>query len=146
MFVQRTARRVPSRQLRRSQRVAFTLLEVLLVLAILVVLASLAVTVFSGSQKQAKIDQAKNDVNAISQSAEFFKLHMGAYPQNLEELKVNPGSPNWRGPYIKLQTFTDPWGSPYEIVGVGENDSALIIRSQGDPNDSNGQLEIISNY
>lgn len=147
MNVQRTARPitsnpVPARRLRRTNRVAFTLLEVLLVLAILVVLASLAVTVFSGSQKQAKIDQAKTEVKTISDAANYFKLHMGDWPQSIDEMKDNlNGNPNWRGPYLKMSNVNDPWNNPYEIVGPDQYDSTLIIRSAGDPREN---LEILS--
>jgi general secretion pathway protein G len=134
MFVQRTARPLPTRHLRRSNRVAFTLLEVLLVLAILVVLASLAVTVFSGSQKQAKIDQAKTEVKTISDAANYYKLHVGGWPQTLDDLRDNvSGVEGWKGPYIKLSSFNDPWGQPYVLVGPDQYDSTLIISSQGDP-------------
>lgn len=147
MFVQRTARLAgvshnTSRRLRRSNRVAFTLLEVLLVLAILVVLASLAVTVFSGSQKQANIDRAKTEVKTISDAANFYKLHVGQWPPTLDDLKDNVSNmPNWKGPYIKLASFVDPWNNPYELVGSDQYDSTLIIRSQGDPKDAQ---EIVS--
>lgn len=142
MFVQRTARPVsnsvrPSRRLRRSNRVAFTLLEVLLVLAILVVLASLAVGVFGGAQNRANIDATKADIKTISGAADIYKLHTNQWPQQLDDLKENlSGAPGWAGPYIKKENFNDPWGQPYTIVANGDQDPVFIVSSPGKPGDN----------
>ncbi len=142
MLVQRTARPLPSRRLRRTNRVAFTLLEVLLVLAILVVLASLAVGVFSGSQNKANKDAAQHEVTQFSNDANLYKLHTGFWPPTLEDLKDNVSTmDNWNGPYTKKNNFLDPWDQPYEIVGPDQYDSTLIIRSLGKPGDNQ---EIVS--
>jgi general secretion pathway protein G len=136
MFAQRTARLTTTRRLRRSQRVAFTLLEVLLVLAILVVLASLAVGVFGGAQNRANIDATKADIKTISAAADIYKLHTNQWPQALDDLKTNAsGVAGWAGPYIKKENFNDPWGQPYTILANGPDDPVFIVSSPGKPGD-----------
>jgi general secretion pathway protein G len=142
MLVPRTTRptRVSpstSRRLRRSNRVAFTLLEVLLVLAILVVLASLAVGVFGGAQTKANIDATKADIKTISAAADIYKLHTNQWPQQLDDLKVNNANVNgWAGPYIKKENFNDPWGQPYTIIANSDADPVFIVSSPGKPGDN----------
>jgi general secretion pathway protein G len=134
MFVQRTARRLPSRRLRRSNRVAFTLLEVLLVMAILVVLASLAVGVFGGAQDTTNKKAASTDVKTIAAEAKRYKFDTGSWPNTLNDLKHNESNvANWAGPYMEKDNFNDPWGNEYIIVGPDQYDSALIIKSLGKP-------------
>ncbi len=141
MLVPRTTRpaRVSpntSRRLRRTNRVAFTLLEVLLVLAILVVLASLAVGVFGGAQNRANIDATKADIKTFSAAADIYKLHTNQWPPSLEDLKTNvAGAPGWAGPYIKKESFKDPWGQDYTIIS-GEEDPVFIVSSPGKPGDN----------
>ncbi len=78
MLAQRTARLLcPLNRLRRANRVAFTLLEVLLVMAILVVLAALAVGVFGGAQDKANINAAKAEVKVIAGEAKRLQSRHG---------------------------------------------------------------------
>lgn len=140
MNVQRTARLVPSnststRRVRRMTRGAFTLLEVLLVLAILVVLASLAVGVFSGTRERANIDLTKTEIKAIEDAANIYKQHTGQWPPTLDDLISNVSNvPNRAdGSYIKKSNMNDPWGNPYEIVNNSPESEFFIIRSLGQP-------------
>jgi len=135
MLAQRTARySARSNRLRRSNRVAFTLLEVLLVMAILVVLAALAVGVFGGAQDKANINAAKAEVKVIAGEAKRYKADTGVWPQSLMDLKHNESNvPGWGGPYLEKDNFNDPWGQEYIIVGPDQYDSALIIKSLGKP-------------
>ncbi|MGC4006911.1 MAG: type II secretion system protein GspG [Pirellulales bacterium] len=118
---------------RRPTRNAFTLLEVLLVLAILVVLASLAVGVFGGIQKKSRLDAAKHDVAEISSACTRYKFTVGQWPQQLEDLKHDPGVAGWAGPYLEKDQFVDPWGQEYQIQGADEYDDKYIITSSGPP-------------
>lgn len=107
----------------------FTLIEVLLVLLILGMLATLAIFAFSGTRAGAKIDTTKIKIKEIASAIERYNLDIGHYPtQNeggLQALITEPTFDNqalasqWRGPYLKsADALNDAWGNPinYELV------------------------------
>src|SRR5688572_14794898 len=89
----------------RPRRRGFTLLEVLLVLAILVILTSTVSFYFVGAQKRANIRATMVQINAIEQLLDGYHIDVGSFPtteQGLGALRVAPaGLPNnkWAGPY-----------------------------------------------
>lgn len=106
---------------RRRPPGGFTLIEVLLVLAILVIIASLAIVNYSKARRGAKIDAAKIGVRAFETPLEMYATDVGDYPttaQGLEALKYMPteltDDTKWNGAYLKTQALLlDPWGNPY---------------------------------
>ncbi len=110
------------RHIRRSSRAAFTLMEVLLVLVILVVLGSLAVGMFTGAQKKANLNAAQTQVDAISHECDRYNLDMNGFPPDLSALRTVPQVANansWAGPYIDRDIPLDPWGNPYQYQFPG---------------------------
>jgi len=105
---------------RRTPRAAFTLMEVLLVLVILVVLGSLAVGMFTGAQRRANINAAQVQVDAIDNALERYHLSMNNYPQDLTGLFQNPGSDSWDGPYLTHEIPHDPWGADFHYEPGGQ--------------------------
>jgi general secretion pathway protein G len=115
---------------RRRRRAGFTLIEVLLVLAILVILGSMVGVFIAGMQSEAYEDLAKNQINMFEQQLELYRLHVGSYPQSQQGLEAliaaPPELPNpakWRGPYIQKPMIPlDPWDHPYqyELLGPGQ--------------------------
>ncbi len=112
----RRIRRRPS-----SGRRGFTLMEVLLVLAILVILGTLVVTNFSGVLAGSKVSAAKTQLNAFEQQIDIYQLNVGVYPttqQGLAALRVAPPDladpTKWTGPYAKKDIPLDPWQQPYQ--------------------------------
>lgn len=109
---------------RSRRRSAFTLIEVLLVLIILVVLGSLAVNQFSGIRDSANEDAVRSQISLVESSMEYFNLHMNRYPSQLEDLWEEPSDSTlrdkWRGPYME-KLGLDPWGNPYQYLAEGKN-------------------------
>lgn len=106
---------------RRRRRGGFTLLEVLLVLAILVILGSMVTVFFARTQQGAYEKAAKAQISAFEQAIDLYRLHVGTYPnanQGLESLRVPPADlknpMKWQGPYIKDMIPADPWDNPYQ--------------------------------
>ena len=65
---------------RNRSRKGFTLMEVLIVMAILVILGTIVVTNFSGVLSQSKSDSAKIQMQNFEQPLELYKLGVGSYP------------------------------------------------------------------
>lgn len=115
----------------RSAAGGFTLVEIMLVVIIIGVLAAMVVPRFAGRTEQAKVARAKADLAALGLALDMYELDMGKYPGEIAALKTNPGSDNWRGPYLKGDRgFTDPWGNEYEYVHA-ESDKDYTLTSRG---------------
>src|SRR5205809_2033220 len=86
-------------------RSAFTLIELLLVMVILVVLAAVVVPKFTSRSEQARVTAATTDISNLETALDAFEVDNGRYPSNEEGLAalVSPpaGLQNWHGPYIK---------------------------------------------
>lgn len=102
----------------------FTLIEVLVVVAILGILAAIVVPRIMDRPDEAKRVAAKADVNAIVQSLKIYRLDNGFYPSTDQGLlalvqrpTTNPQPPNWK-PYLD-RLPKDPWGSDYQYLNPG---------------------------
>jgi len=101
----------------------FTLIEVMIVVAILGILATLVVISIGGKQDQAMIQATRSDLQAISQALDLYKLDNYKYPtteQGLEALVVKPDNArNWpEGGYLK-KVPNDKWGNPFVYISPG---------------------------
>jgi general secretion pathway protein G len=105
----------------------FTLLEIIVVVAIIAILAAYIAPKVAGRVDDARISKAKSDIRVLESSLELYKLDNFVYPsgdQGLEALVNRPAGDNarnWRdGGYIKKLT-KDPWGNEYRYVYPGSN-------------------------
>ena len=129
---------------RKSSR-GFTLVELLLVLVILAVLASIIVPKFTGRTEQAKIAAATTDISNLGVSLDAFEVDTGRYPTTdeglraLTELPGNIKKESWHGPYLKKAVANDPWGHPYIYHCPGQhNQSSYDLSSMGPSGQENG--------
>jgi len=125
---------------------AFTLIELLLVMVILVVLAAVVVPKFTARSEQARLTAAKTDLTSFETALDAFEVDNGRYPSSEEGLQalVNaPGDlPQWHGPYIK-SVQTDPWGQPYIYTYPGTHGSGFDLYSYG-PDRREGNDDIVN--
>jgi general secretion pathway protein G len=105
----------------------FTLLEIIVVVAIIAILASYIAPKVAGRVDDARISKAKSDIRVLESSLELYKLDNFLYPSNEQGLEALVNKPageaarNWRdGGYIKKLT-KDPWGNEYRYVYPGSN-------------------------
>jgi general secretion pathway protein G len=113
------------RELVRGARHGFTLMEVLVVVAIILVLAGLGGYYFLGQAKEAQRSAAKIQVKTLTQATENYALdHNGNFPNSLADLLKR--DQNGKGPYLKTQdALIDPWGNPYQYNAQGANNGGM---------------------
>ena len=105
---------------RRTSRAAFTLMEVMLVLVILVIMGGLAVSVFTGQQQAALKRSAQVQVDSLAADCMRYQLDCNRFPDSLQDLRVAPANaPNWAGPYTAKDVGPDPWGNQYQYQFPG---------------------------
>lgn len=106
----------------RRQR-GFTLLEILVVLAIIGLIAAIAAPQVFRSLGGAKSDSARVQIESLSTSIDLYRLEVGTLPPDLDALLRKPaGVERWNGPYLRKSTIPkDPWGVDYHYRAPGEH-------------------------
>ena len=128
-------------QRRRSDRLGFTLMEVLVVVAILVILAGTASIFMFKYLDEAKTNRAQADIRTLSTACKAYKLKNGDFPESLNELwQPSDGSTK---PYVDSQAaLVDPWGKQYSYDPSGQNNSGL----QPDISTTDPDGQLIANW
>lgn len=109
-----------------SRLTAFTLMELLVVVMILGILATIVVVNVMDRPDEARITKAKQDIRALTTALNMYKLDNYQYPsteQGLEALVSRPAgqppAPNWKsGGYVETLP-KDPWGNEYVYLNPG---------------------------
>ncbi|PLW70517.1 type II secretion system protein GspG [Pseudohalioglobus lutimaris] len=113
--------------MRRTRKHAggFTLMELLVVLAILGLLMSLVGPQVLNQLGGAKTKTAGIQIKDLEQALEMYKLDVGRFPstsEGLDALVKKPGNATgWNGPYLKSDVPQDPWNNDYQYKYPGEN-------------------------
>jgi general secretion pathway protein G len=103
---------------KESRRAAFTLMELLVVVAILVVLAAVAVPNYLGYVENSRRQTAKTSANNIAKAAEAFHVATDQWPQSLQQLTqpYDDGRGVHLPPSLRPEEILDPWGIPFQYV------------------------------
>jgi general secretion pathway protein G len=128
----------------KKTRRGFTLIEVLLVLAILVVVAGAVVINTLGVSDKAKVQFAKSEVSRLSNFVKTYHLTVGSLPPTLDALFTAPSDladPSKWTAILDKPVAPDPWNHPYEYKIEG---SKFEIRSLGPDGQSNTEDDITS--
>jgi general secretion pathway protein G len=123
----------------RRARGGFTLIEMLVVIAIIATLAALVGPSVFRSVGDSKVSAAKSQVELYALALNSYRLDNDDFPttdQGLDALRTTPasGEParNWRGPYLSKVITPDPWGRPYLYVSPGRaNPQAFDLYTLG---------------
>ena len=124
---------------RRSRLAAgFTLIEILVVIVVIAILATLVAPNVFQNGGTAKATTAKTQIEMLGSALDAYRLDTGAYPttqQGLEAMQqlptIDPPA-NWRGPYLRKAVPLDPWGRAYLFVSPGQvNPTGFDLFSYG---------------
>ena len=124
--------RVPAQ--RHHLEAGFTLIEIMVVIAIIGILATLIVPNIMGRPDEARATAAKHDVGTINQALKLYRLDIGRYPtteQGLKALVERPTSEpipqNWKAGGYLSSVPKDPWGNAYLYSNPGTRGEIDVI-------------------
>jgi general secretion pathway protein G len=109
----------------------FTLMELIVVVAIIATLAAVVGPTVFRNAGDAKLTAARSQIEIYSLALNAYRLDNDLFPtseQGLDALRTQPAigdpPPNWRGPYIAKVVMADPWGRAYMYVAPGRSNPA----------------------
>lgn len=109
--VRRRAGAVPSGA-SRSQ--GFSLIEILVVMALIGIVIALVASRIGDGAVRGKVNATKIAIDSLSGKIETYALDNGGPPSSLQDLLAKPGTAdNWNGPYAKEKDLKDPWQHPF---------------------------------
>lgn len=121
----------------RSPR-GFTLIEMLVVLVIIGLLASLVGPKLFGKVDSSKVQTAQAQIKMLKSALETLRLDIGRFPSEAEGLAPLNTPPTdekvrgrWHGPYLDEELPRDPWGNPYHYSVPGGNGQPFALYSLG---------------
>ena len=107
---------------------AFTLVQLLIVITVVVILAGVAAPRLLRQQERARRTQATNDIDDLGLALDIYANHNGAYPSTEQGLKalwekpiIPPVPSNWKGPYLDKPILEDPWENNYVYIYPGRH-------------------------
>ncbi len=113
----------------------FTLLELLVVVAIIGLLAAFVGPRLFGHIGQSQVTAAKAQVEALSRAVDAYRIDMGRFPDANEGLQALVKPPadatHWHGPYLNKDLPEDPWGRAYLYKSPGANGREYQVESLG---------------
>jgi|SRR5690625_5028043 len=125
-------RQIPSRR----RQAGFTLIEIMVVVVILAILGTFAVTNIIDNPDKARVTKAQHDIRTLESALEMYRLDNFNYPSTEQGLRAlverpsgNPEPRNWKAGGYMRKLPKDPWGNDYIYMG---------------PQDTGGRIQIIS--
>ena len=111
----------------------FTLIEILVVMAIIGMLAMMVAPNIFNQQAGARRDAALAQISALEAALDTYRLDVGQYPDSLEGLvENNSGRAAWNGPYLRREVPLDPWGNEYVYDSDGRGFTLVSYGPDGE--------------
>ena len=111
----------------------FTLIEILVVMAIIGMLAVMVAPNIFNQQSGAQRDAALSQISALEAALDTYRLDVGQYPDSLEGLVENDsGRAAWNGPYLRREVPLDPWGNEYVYDSDGRGFTLVSYGPDGE--------------
>lgn len=115
----------------RRQR-GFTIIELLIVMAILGMLAVMVAPNLFNQAASARRDAARSQISSLTSALDAHRLDTGRYPESLDGLLENTSDrASWNGPYIRSDVPMDPWGNPYQYSSDGRDFELMSYGADG---------------
>lgn len=131
----------------RTARHGFTLIEVLIVLAMIVLLSAILVPVGLRQVESGRMKAAKVQLTKIQSAINLYQTDVSQLPESLRDLVTRPTDEeiarNWGGPYIK-DAPKDPWGIAYQYQLTPDAPQEYELYSYGPKKKKAPQAEHIS--
>ncbi|MDH0648601.1 type II secretion system major pseudopilin GspG [Pseudomonas sp. GD03858] len=106
----------------------FTLLEMLAVIVLLGIVATIVVRQVGGNVDKGKVGAGKAQLASLGMKIENYAMDVGSPPQRLEDLLSKPvDTPAWQGPYAKQSDLRDPFGHGFGYQSPGEHGSFDLV-------------------
>jgi len=126
----------------------FTLVEIMVVVAIIGALMSVALPRLTGRTEEARLQAARLQVENLSMAIDAFSFDCGRFPsahEGLNALRESPGEQGWKGPYLKRSVPPDPWHGDYSYLQPGARATDYDVFSSG-PDHQSGTNDDIGNW
>lgn len=129
----------------------FTLLELLVVVAIIGLLAGYVAPRYFSQLGKSEAGVARAQIDALEKALDQYRLDTGRYPtteQGLNALMVKPANePKWAGPYLRKGLPADPWGNQYlyKIPGQRAEFDIISYGKDGQPGGTGDAADISNN-
>ena len=125
-----------------SRPSGFTLLELLVVVAIIALLAAYVGPKFFAQVGKSEQSVARSQIEAFGRALGAYRLDVGSLPPNedgLDALVKRPAAAaKWNGPYLEKAVPLDPWGRPYQYQAPGASGADYDIVSLGKDGQAGG--------
>lgn len=136
------------------RRSGFTLIEILVVIVVIAILATLVAPNIFQHVGAAKSATAKSQIEMLGAALDAYRLDNGRYPSTEQGLNalwekptIDPPA-NWRAPYLRKPVPVDPWGRPYVFLFPGqvntEGYDLLTYGQDGKPGGEGEDADILS--
>jgi general secretion pathway protein G len=122
-------------------RKGFTLIELMVVVVILGILATLVAPKVMNKPEQARRTKAKVDIRSIQTALNMFKADTGRFPttaEGLQALVTNPGVKGHDPDGYLERVPTDPWGKKYVYISPGVHRKDYDLKSCGKDGEDGG--------
>jgi general secretion pathway protein G len=136
-----------------KSRKGFTIIELLIVIAVIAILIGIALPKFKGMRDEGNIAKAKGELRTLQTAVESYKIHTNSYPTALGNLNANTTVPNIIGSTLPYDPFgatsTTNYGysangSYYVIysIGVNGNGTASVDNASGNVTAANNSIYV----
>lgn len=140
--------RMQSRLCRRTSTAGFTLLELLVVVAIIGLLAAYVGPKYFGHIGKSEQALAQSQIESFDKAMVTYRIDVGNFPsteEGLNALLVKPSSATkWKGPYLSKAVPLDPWGRPYiyRSPGAKKEFDLLSYGKDGQPGGTDDAADV----
>jgi general secretion pathway protein G len=144
MLRKMTAPKLGSRRRGARAKAGYSLLEILIVLAIIALIAALVGPQLFAQLDRAKVTTARVQVRSLEAALQTMELDIGRYPSASEGLALLTNADRrtvagWNGPYLSSGLPSDPWGHAYVYDPAPDAAHAPKVHSLGADGKPGGQ-------